>query len=1041
MLPDRYGLYVRDDAVNAGDFDHQLYQYSLNQALDLQGKIAEQDSILTGKMAALVQGAARPLAVMANAASSLANLALSPTQWEAMKFDVENWEASKKHPVWALVGEGIGMTAAGGIVGKMITSLPRIGQIYSGMSRMARAATANGLVYGLGLDPDSQDSTMLKAGLDSITQGGYSEFERDAIGDSELAKRLSNALAGATESGMIEGILEGARMLKASRQIKNVGSKILRIEPVQPDTASRILERRIVSRTKSLRKELPTDLSPEEVETVAGAMIRAEESGAGPEEIRGVMNRMVRDMVKSKDSRLTMDKLDKYVQTDIAKRNVEEAMIYDTNIQPQDLYATRVASKTYTHEAFLTKVQIEDAIEKGLPEGAIKELRDQYDKYMRYAIRLDMSLVQQNSASGRNLAFERWSREKGIPTWNSLPLTQQIEYITSLPTNYEDFARSANANALVTTLSSKNVLASAYVTNLIGTPRSVLRNFLGGMNRSLEEAFSDTMLSTYRWGKGEGNFADVLDNLAATRNAFHKTMGGILWGRNSDLPVGPTMLAGEGIQPNDVSAYLALHEKGGFWWPFFKTLQAHQAMASRVAGLNTKGDLIVRGFNYQRSLEVAARRTARAEGLAGKQFYDRIERLITNPTAAMMDEAEDLATRAVFQERPPQFIRGLMSAQQNSMIIRFLVPFIKTPYNIIRYELETTPLIGLMMKNVREDLAAGGARAARVWTRWTMTGAQMGMAGALADADRLTGAGPLDPSIRRIWLQTHKPYSIKIGGNWVSYAGLEPIAQRLGVMADFVEIMREAQPDQFDEIMGAAYLTLMRDVTRKSMLYNMGQIYEMTSNTSSVGQVAGTLISSIVAPPTISPATTLIDPYYRETNTMLDRIKSRIPGLSRTLQPKIDVFGNPILRDESWYRALGNAFQPLAVHPVEGDRVVDELMRLHMYPGWASEAIGGPEEPLLVTRQNTQYGIQLNPEEFKKYQEYTGKLPVLGMNLHERLENLMDHPSYGVLSDEEKARQARQIFGQHRANAREFLINSGDITQRLQQIVDVNVGR
>jgi len=49
MLPDRYGLYVRDDEANAGDFDHQLYQYSLNQALDLQGKIAEQDSILTGK--------------------------------------------------------------------------------------------------------------------------------------------------------------------------------------------------------------------------------------------------------------------------------------------------------------------------------------------------------------------------------------------------------------------------------------------------------------------------------------------------------------------------------------------------------------------------------------------------------------------------------------------------------------------------------------------------------------------------------------------------------------------------------------------------------------------------------------------------------------------------------------------------------------------------------------------------------------------------------------------------------------------------------
>jgi hypothetical protein len=442
-------------------------------------------------------------------------------------------------------------------------------------------------------------------------------------------------------------------------------------------------------------------------------------------------------------------------------------------------------------------------------------------------------------------------------------------------------------------------------------------------------------------------------------------------------------------------------------------------------------------------LEREARRIARSEGVSGTDFHERIRALIETPRPNMIEMAEQEAKSSVFREDLPDFMRGIQSAQQNSLPIRIMLPFLKTPYNIVRYEIETTPLIGLAVKGVRDDLAAGGRRAAGVWTKWALTSAQMAAAGGLAEMGWLTGFGPEDQSIRRTWLETHKPYSIKIGNQWISYAGVEPLAQRLGIVADFTEMMREADPTQWDQMFQIVYTPLMRDITRKSMLFNVGKVYEMATGVTSFQRGVGDILGSIVAPPSISPLQQLTDPYYREARTALDRIKARIPGLSRTIQPRIDVFGNPILRDESWWRSVTNTFIPFAIHPVEGDNVIDELMRLHMYPGWASEAIGGPEEPLLVTRQNTQYGVQLNDEEYRLYQEHTGKLPINGKNLHERLEEVIQSPLYQGITDEDKARVMRRVFAEHRANAREYLINSGTIQKRLNQIVPqgINVGR
>jgi hypothetical protein len=53
----------------------------------------------------------------------------------------------------------------------------------------------------------------------------------------------------------------------------------------------------------------------------------------------------------------------------------------------------------------------------------------------------------------------------------------------------------------------------------------------------------------------------------------------------------------------------------------------------------------------------------------------------------------------------------------------------------------------------------------------------------------------------------------------------------------------------------------------------------------------------------LSQTAQALDPVVREARTVLDGIKARIPGLSQTLLPKRDVWGEPITREgRPWSR-------------------------------------------------------------------------------------------------------------------------------------------
>src|SRR3546814_12732859 len=110
-----------------------------------------------------------------------------------------------------------------------------------------------------------------------------------------------------------------------------------------------------------------------------------------------------------------------------------------------------------------------------------------------------------------------------------------------------------------------------------------------------------------------------------------------------------------------------------------------------------------------RSSGLAVRQAAK-EGRKGQEAKDRAAELLGNPTDEMMEKALDYGRYLTFQ-RPlgDGLAGGLSRITQNQPIFKAVLPFIRTPTNLIKFTAERSPLAP-MVKEWRRDFAAGGAR-------------------------------------------------------------------------------------------------------------------------------------------------------------------------------------------------------------------------------------------------------------------------------------------------------------------------------------------
>lgn len=417
------------------------------------------------------------------------------------------------------------------------------------------------------------------------------------------------------------------------------------------------------------------------------------------------------------------------------------------------------------------------------------------------------------------------------------------------------------------------------------------------------------------------------------------------------------------------------------------------------------GDEVFKGIAFRAELRALAKRQAFREinemSLTGKvaaQKAREIEKnILDNPPESIKEAAQEFAAYTTFTRdlgETGQKVQALASTP----IGRIVLPFVRTPTNIFKFAGERTPL-ALASRAVREEIAAGGERRALALAKIGLGSMTMAYMSTLAANGLITGGGPKDKTLRQIKMQTGwKPYSFKIGNEYISYARIEPLGSLFGLAADAADIMGQLSEADAAKLASALTVAISRNVAQKTFVKGLaGTLNAVTSQ--EVKQVNSFLEKEL---PTILPYSSAfgqtaknVDPVMREVNSIMDAFKAKIPGYSSDLPPHRNLWGEPVLLEGGFGPDL---LSPFYSSTVKDDKVAAELSRL--------------EAPIHLPSKQIDR-VPLTPWQYDAYQQLAAH-PTGDDPLRQKLEELIASDTYKSATREGKITLIRQRVDAYR---------------------------
>jgi hypothetical protein len=324
-------------------------------------------------------------------------------------------------------------------------------------------------------------------------------------------------------------------------------------------------------------------------------------------------------------------------------------------------------------------------------------------------------------------------------------------------------------------------------------------------------------------------------------------------------------------------------------------------------------------------------------------------------------EAIKWAERLLFQTQLGSFGRQAMALRDKAGPLGWLLfPFVKTPTNIVKRFGEYAGPLALTMPSVRADIAAGGRNRALSIGRMAMGSAVMAGVISMVGRGLMTGAGPDDENEREEWLRLgYRPYSVKnpLNGEWVRYNRLEPTGMILGIASDIAEISRgmdKKDKTALENLNDAGILLL------KSFAKNLGDktflrgITDFTQFYADPGRYGENYLSNMIAtmavPNILAQNARAMDPYMRDSRSMVDAVKARIPIVRESLPAKLDIAGQPI---------RGSKFEPFSSSAPVDDPLAEAMLRLGVKRG-------APARDITVEKRKYEF----TPEEYESYKGF-----------------------------------------------------------------------
>lgn len=209
--------------------------------------------------------------------------------------------------------------------------------------------------------------------------------------------------------------------------------------------------------------------------------------------------------------------------------------------------------------------------------------------------------------------------------------------------------------------------------------------------------------------------------------------------------------------------------------------------------------------------------------------YEAYKAARINPDFSFKHEADiDYINMSTFQADPGGFINNMSAAMDKLPILRLVVPFVKTPANVLTYQAELFPYVNQLSKRYRDVMAItpdhpdfDPVLRAEYEGRQAVGAVFFTGAVAAAWAGNMTGNGPPPGVERELWLKNNRPKSIRTPWGWVSYEPIDPLQVYFALAADVVMLGQMGHIDEAERIRDQIGFAIGMSVTDRSMLQGL----------------------------------------------------------------------------------------------------------------------------------------------------------------------------------------------------------------------------
>jgi hypothetical protein len=210
---------------------------------------------------------------------------------------------------------------------------------------------------------------------------------------------------------------------------------------------------------------------------------------------------------------------------------------------------------------------------------------------------------------------------------------------------------------------------------------------------------------------------------------------------------------------------------------------------------------------------------------------------------------------------------------------------------------------------------------------------------AFAGQGLLTGNGPADTEMNRIWRESNQPQSIRIGDKWVSYAAIEPLNVMFAAAADLQQIGPYLAGGDFNRIQAQLYWTFTKAFTERSYFKGIQNAVAYLNpgtagNVNPAREITGFVNNMVPFAGLRRQMAKSLTPDMLEFNNEFQRVvATAFPGgnmVAKMLgaESKISPFsGRPVIEDKKGNIGMQvmNAFSPFNITDAKDDFVLKSL--------------------------------------------------------------------------------------------------------------------